>query len=139
MIKWDKRFLQKCTEVGVSVTMYSRFKDDIFISALDVEKGTKLEDGKLIVDMQKKTQDENKSDDDVTMEVVRQVAESLDPNLKFEIDVPSYHEDKKIAVLDLKIGLNEEMENRVDFEFYEKPTKNTKVILAESAINAKIK
>ena len=96
MIKWDKRFLQKCTEVGVSVTMYSRFKDDIFISALDVEKGTKLEDGKLIVDMQKKTQDENKSDDDVTMEVVRQVAESLDPNLKFEIDVPSYHEDKKI-------------------------------------------
>ena len=73
------------------------------------------------------------------MDVIRQVAEGVDPNLKFEVDVPSYHDDKKIAVLDLKIGLNEETENRIDFEFYEKPTKNPKLILAESAINASSK
>ena len=73
------------------------------------------------------------------MEVIQQVAESINQNLKFEIDVPSYHEDKKIAVLDLKIGLNEEMDNRIDFEFFEKPSKNPKLILAESAINAKNK
>ena len=36
--------------------MYSRFKDDIFISALDVEKGTKLVDGQIIIDMEKKMQ-----------------------------------------------------------------------------------
>ena len=44
-----------------------------------------------------------------------------------------------LAALDLKIGLNEETENRIDFEFYEKPTKNPKLILAESAINASSK
>jgi hypothetical protein len=75
MIKWDKQFLQKCENIGIKVTMYSRFKDDIFISALDLEKGTRLVDGKLIVDSEKKEQDEDKSDDDITMEIIRQVAE----------------------------------------------------------------
>ena len=139
MIKWDKQFLQKCKEVGVCITMYSRFKDDTFISALEVEGGSTFVDGKIVVDMEKKIQDEGKSEDEITMDIVRQVAESVDPNIKFEVDVPSFHEDKKIAVLDLKIGLNEEKENRIDFEFYEKPTKNPKVILAESAINASSK
>ena len=34
MIRWDKQFLQMCENIGISVTMYSRFKDDIFISAM---------------------------------------------------------------------------------------------------------
>ena len=37
------------------------------------------------------------------MEVVRQVAEVVNPMIKFTIDIPSENEDEKIAVLDLKI------------------------------------
>ena len=139
MIKWDKQFLQKCENIGITVTMYSRFKDDIFISALDLEKGTKLVDGKLIVDSEKKEQDEEKSDDDITMEIVRQVAELVNPMIKFTVDVPSYHEDNKIAVLDLEIKMNQEEVNRIDYEYFEKPTKNPKILMAESAINANSK
>ena len=134
-----QQFLQKCKNIGINVTMYSRFKDDIFISASSLEKGTKLADGRLIVDMEKKEEDECKSDDEVTMEVIRQVAEQVDPMIKFTIDVPSYHEDNKIPVLDLKIKMNKEMVNRIDYEFYEKPTKNPKNLLAESAINSSTK
>ena len=40
------------------------------------------------------------------------------------LDEPSYYEDQKIAVLDLKINMNEKEGNRIDYEFlktYEKP------------------
>ena len=119
--------------------MYSRFKDDIFIAALNLEKGTKLEDGRLVVDMEKKEEDEEKCDDDVTMEVIRQVAAEVDPMIKFTVDIPSHHEDKKIAVLDLKIKVNLTENHRIDYEFFEKPTKNPKILMADSAINAKSK
>ena len=85
---------------------------------LDIDKGTIFTDGRLVVDKKKKIEDEGKCDDEITMEVIKQVAESIDPMIKFTTDVPSYHEDKKIAVLDLKIRLNEEMENRIDFEIF---------------------
>ena len=105
MIKWDKLFIQKCKVLGIK-TFYSRFKDDIFISAASLENGTKLEDGHLVVDVKKKEKDEVKSYDNITMEVVRQVAEVVHPMIKFTIDIPSENEDEKIAVLDLKIKLN---------------------------------
>ena len=124
MIKWDKKFLHKCRSIGINITMYSRFKDDIFVSASSLEKGTKLVNEKLVVDDVKKIEDENKCDDDITMEIVRQVAELVNPMIQFTIDVPSYHEGGKIAVLDLEIKVNKAMENRIDYEFFEKPTKN---------------
>ena len=136
MIKWDKKFLQKCKSIGINITMYSRFKDDIFISASSLEKGTKLVDEQLVIDDDKKREDEDKWDDDITMEVVRQVAELVNPMLKFTVDVPSHHDNRKIAVLDLEIKVNKEKENRIDYEFFEKPNKNPKILLAESAINA---
>ena len=60
------------------------------------------------------------------MEVVRQVAELVNPMLKFTVDVPSHHDNRKIAVLDLEIKVNKERENRIDYAFFEKPTKNPK-------------
>ena len=92
-------------------------------------------EGRLIVDMEKKKEDEEKTDDNITMDVIRLVAESINPLIKFTTDIPSDHDDKKVAVLDLNIKLNKEMRNRIDFEFFEKPTRNPKLILAESAIN----
>ena len=58
--------------------------------------------------------------------------------LKFTMDVPSYHDDKKIAVLDRKVNMNEIMENRLDYAFYDKPTKHPKILLAESALNENV-
>ena len=42
--------------------IYFRFKDDINFVAETVEKGTKLVDGKLIVDERKRNEDEDKID-----------------------------------------------------------------------------
>ena len=45
--------------------------------------------------MKKKIEYEGKCDDEITMEVINQVVESIDPMIKITIDVPSFHEDKK--------------------------------------------
>ena len=52
--------------------------------------------------------------------------------IKFTVDIPSEHEDQKVSVLDLKVNLNREMDNRIDYEYFEKPTKNSSLLLADS-------
>ena len=139
MLNWDKKFLKKVKDIGIILHVYSRFKDDIFISANSLEKGTKLVEGKLIVDMEKKAEDVGKCDEALTMDIVRQVADEIDPMLKFTIDVPSYHAEGKMPVLDLKVNVNGEKSNRIDFEHYEKPTKNPKILMMSSALNSSTK
>ena len=139
MLKWDKKFIQATKDLGISLTFYSRFKDDIFVSAKNLEKGTKLDDGKLVIDDHKKLEDEDKNDEKITMEILQEIANKIDPMIKFTVDLPSDHEDGQLAVLDLKFRVNKVMKNRIDYEFYEKPTKNPKILLADSAINSNSK
>ena len=40
MIEWDKEFIHKCKTLGINLLLYSRFKDDIFVAATSLEKGT---------------------------------------------------------------------------------------------------
>ena len=73
------------------------------------------------------------------MKEVVKIAESVDGILKFTFDIPSHHESGKIAVLDVCVNLNKEEENRIDFEYYEKPTKNKRVMLQDAALPSKQK
>ena len=139
MINWDKKFLQKVKDIGINLNVYSRFKDDILVAANNVKKGSKLVGGKLEVDMDKKILDEDKCDESVSMEIVRQIAQEVDPMIKLTVEVPSDHKDGKLRVLDIKLNVNREMGNRIDYEFYEKSTKHPKVLLADSAINSSSK
>ena len=109
------------------------------MAANNVKKGSKLVGGKLEVDMDKKILDEDKCDESVSMEIVRQIAQEVDPMIKLTVEVPSDHKDGKLRVLDIKLNVNREMGNRIDYEFYEKSTKHPKVLLADSAINSSSK
>ena len=40
-----------------------------------------------------------------------------------------------MPVLDVKVKVNEKEQNRIDFELFSKPTKNPRVILADSALS----
>ena len=53
--------------------------------------------------------------------------------VQFTYDVPELNPDGKLPVLDLKVFMSPE--NEVLYEFYEKPTKNSRVILASSALS----
>ena len=73
------------------------------------------------------------------MEIIREIADSVDGMIKFTVDFPANHEDKKLAILDINASINTEKQNRIDFEFYEKTTKNEFVILKSSAISSQQK
>ena len=139
MLNWDRKFLEKLKTIGIKPLVYSRLKDDILIALEPLEKGTKYMEGKLINDAEKKVEDEHKSDTKMTMEVLKDVAEAVDPMLKFTIDTPCNYSEGKMPALDIKVNVNEEQHNRIDYEFFEKPTKNPKLILSDSALSTSAK
>ena len=139
MVDWDKKLLKKLKTLGIHPALYERFKDDITILLESLDKGTIFKRDELIIDEVKKTLDEEKDDEIITMEVIRDIANSIDPMIQFTVDTPSSHENKKLPILDIQANLNKEENNRLDFQFYEKPTRNKNVILSDSAIPAKQK
>ena len=104
-----------------------------------IENGTKLNEGKLVIDETKKMEDETKNGGRKTFEVLKEIAEEVDPMLKFTIDTPDKQKDDKIAVLDLKVQINEKENYRLDYEHYEKATKHPQVILSDSALSMRMK
>ena len=106
MINWDKIFLDKLKSYDLIPEVYCRYKDDIEIAMEALEKGSKLEDGTIEVDENKKLIDETKSDSKVTMEVIQKIANSIDPMITLTVETPCNFKDKKLPVLDVKVEIN---------------------------------
>ena len=122
LIQWDKKFQDKLRSFGINLILYQRFKDDITIVTEELDKGSKLENGRIIIDENKRTMDIDKHGDEITMEIIVEIAESVDDIVKFTADMPSKHKSNKIAILDVEVNINKKEQNRIDYEFYEKPT-----------------
>ena len=127
--------MKELKKVEIETFVYTRYKDDIEVVAESVEKGTRLVEGKLIIDEQKKAEDDFESDAKITMEIIVQIANSIDPMIQLTIETPCHFENSMMPILDVEVKINKEEGNRIDFQFFEKPTKNSKVILADSALN----
>ena len=65
----------------------------------------------------------------------KKIANSNNPMIKLTIETPGYFPDGKLSVLDGTVNVKSNEQNRIDFEFFEKPTKNPRVILADSAMS----
>jgi hypothetical protein len=68
------------------------------------------------------------------MEIIVEVAQSIDGMIKFTYDIPENYKEGKLPVLDVTVNINKLEGNRIDFEFYQKPTRNKRVILEDAAI-----
>ena len=139
LIQWDKKFIRKLKYLNINLIFYKRFKDDITIITEDLEHGSRFEDEKVIIDIEKKITDEKRSDEDITMEGIVDIAESVDNIIKFTYDVPRNHTNDKFPVLDVEVNINKNENNKIDYEFYEKPTNNKRIILEDAALPSKQK
>ena len=115
--------------------MYTRFKDDIEIATESLQKGSRLKEGKIVVVENEQKNDENVTDAKVTMNVIQQVANSINPMIRLTVETPCNSENEKLPVLDVMVNVNDKEHDRIDFEFFEKPTKNPRVVLADSALS----
>ena len=68
------------------------------------------------------------------MEVIRDIADSMDDMIKFTVDYPGNHKSGKIPILDIQASINKKEQNKIEFKFYKKPTKNQRIIMSDSAI-----
>ena len=69
------------------------------------------------------------------MRVIQEIANNINPMIKLTVDTLCNHKDGKLPVLDVKVNVNHDENKRIEFEFYQKPTKNPLVILADSALS----
>ena len=106
------------------------FNKDISIAIETIKKGSKI-----VIDEAKKISDENVCDTKVTMKVIQEISNKINPMIKLTVDTPCDHENGKLPVLDVQVNVNQNEDNRIDFEFFQKPTKNPFVILANSALS----
>ena len=93
MIHWDKILLKKLKSLEMEPKIYTRFKDDIQIVIESLENGSKIEDGKVVVDEQKKLVDKDRSNSKVTMDVIQEVANSINPMIKLTVETPCNFKD----------------------------------------------
>ena len=108
LIQRDNKFLEKLNSAGVNLILYERFKDDITIIGEELEKGSKWENGKVVIDEEKKKKDLNKHNEEVSMEIIVDIAESIDDLVKFTADMPCKQGNGKIAILDVAANINKE-------------------------------
>ena len=65
------------------------------------------------------------------MNVIKDVANNIDPMIQMMIDVPTNYDDRKVPMLDLKVWLDSD---KILYQFYEKPTKSRQVMMKSSAM-----
>ena len=93
MIAWDKKLLAKLKDFELIPDVYTRFKDDIDVVIETLEKGSMLEEDKIVINEEKKSVDKEKSDSKVTMEVIQDIANYINPMIKLIIETPCNFED----------------------------------------------
>ena len=100
-----------------------------------MEKGSSLKDDKIVIDEEAVKSDEEKSDSKVTIGIIQELAMTINPMIRLTIETPCSFTNGKMPILDIQVDINLNQMNRIDFEFYQKPTKNQRVILADSALS----
>ena len=132
MIWWDREFCSVLDKLAIMMDINVRFKDDVNLLTDIIPWELEYSNGEI----RKKeniSNVENVSAEEHTIRILNQIANDVDPMIRFTFDLSEKHQDKKLPVLDLKVWLSEMGE--LMYEFYEKPTKNVKTILASSAIS----
>ena len=89
---------------------------------------------------EKELEDMNKSQTQVTAEIMASIANSINPSIQVTLDYPENHPDGRMPVLDLKIWVNKEGRYpRVSHTFYKKPIASPYTILKRSAVSESVK
>ena len=144
MLWWDQEFLAILEKLSIDTDVYTRFKDDIDLVCDALPSGGKYikehcdiifenetfndtpENERKYLSLEKIYENKKKENYEAnTMKVLNEIANSIHPMIELTSDMPSNYSDGKLPVLDLKVKLGPK--NQIDFEFYEKQTKNNRL------------
>ena len=134
MVWWDEQFLKLCKDIGIEVEFYTRYVDDSNLAVIPCQPGTRFIGGLLQVIPECVQQDVERGPDKYSGELIRQVANSIIPMLKFKEDVCSNYRDGRLPILDLKVWVDGSHQTPViNHTFYKKPMTTKFTLMANTA------
>ena len=111
MLLWDKKFLSKVKRLGIKHKIYKRYVDDIFKGLYSINSGwhycgaTK----KMKFDLNHPTA--NMEPDARTFSILADIANSIDTDIRMTFDVPSFHSNQRLPVLDMELFVTNNIVN----------------------------
>ena len=142
MLRWDSKFLSLLKKIGLRVIFYKRYVDDVLLLIHSLALGFKYNsrNKKLEYSEEKAEAEKDWPADKRTFAVLRDIANTIDKDIRMKEDVPSAHSDLKLPCLDLKVWISESDEgHQVRFAFYKKPMASKFVVLNRSAMSSSCK
>ena len=129
MIWWDRQLKYRLQEENISLKLYTRYVDD----------------GTIVVKAENKNGYQcQKEIEKETMEIIKNIANGINPNIQVKVDFPLNNNDSRLPALDLKLWIEEveingQMKPQIIHSHYMKPMANRHVIHKESAMSIKKK
>ena len=128
--------MSRLLDLGIVKRMCKRYVDDVNLAADELPAGTRYVEGGLAVSEAEVASDLLVPADRRTMEVIRDVGNSIHWSIQLEIDYPSNYSDGKMPSLDLKLHVSEvDGRKQIIHEFYMKDVSSKAVINADSALS----
>ena len=138
-LDWDKRLVRKLERLDWPPLMIKRYVDDLNALLSALEAGVRynaLEDKLEVVEEQVEL-DLGRETDELTMTVLRDIANTIDSDIKVEVDFPSRNNDKFMPILYMKMAMDKD--TKVIHKFYKKPMAYRFSMMANSAVSQKVK
>ena len=134
MILWSREMRMRCLNLGLRLLLDAVYVDDTLYALKEPTIGLRLSENglRLIVNDTAKNEDEGLSGDERAARLLCRVANEIDNDIRMTCDVPSRNDDKKIAVLDMKVGVKGD---QLFFEFFEKSMTSPYVLMKNSALS----
>ena len=137
VLLFDKRFLVLARSLGLVVLLYLRYVDDISIVMPPIKPGWCYSREHNSLKFNPEHEYAPMAGDRRTMLVLRDIADTVDPNLRFTVDCPSMNQNRKLPILDLQFWV--EGETLLHHGIYKKLMSPERTIMAQSAISQGIK
>jgi hypothetical protein len=129
MMSWDEEYQNLVQETGIEMQLYKRYVDDSNQYAEIPPPGTKYNADKRELEVAEDCEPEE--DDQRLARVLREIANSVTPEIVMEEDFPSKNPRQKLADLELEVWTDKD--GFILYQHYEKPMASKLVMMERSA------
>jgi hypothetical protein len=141
MITWDRKFLTRITELGITYDLYKRYVDDITMVLNTINDGWMYDVISNTMIYEEPTAVSAESGEQRTFRILQEIANSICPQIQMTVDVPGTHRNMKLPVLDLNFWMKtgDDGLQTVCHTFYKKAVSSQYTILKRSAMSMSVK
>ena len=104
MDEWASAFMVKMEQQGLELHIIAKYVDDVNMLMVMMPMGSRWEGGKVTHSVELEQQDrKTRTQEEVTMELVRTIADSITPWLDFTAYLHQHHSLGVVPMLDLQV------------------------------------